>query len=157
MLPQEKHPDGDGPQSREPQSLAIGGCEQAPLEQMSCVQLFPSAEHATLPTTGTHVEPLNIWHSGQERTTHAPATHSVPVGHGSPQVKHPDSDRPHRKEPQSFVIEGCVHIPSTQMSRVHATVSSAQARPLDIGTHREPSRNWQGGHGVVSQTPASVQ
>ncbi len=55
--PQEKHPDGDVPHSREPQSLSSLGCTQVPSTHTSRVQVSASLAQATPFVTGTQRPP----------------------------------------------------------------------------------------------------
>lgn len=76
---------------------------------------------------------------------HTPDAQYCPATHPRPHVKQPDGESPHSREPQSLSRRGWAHAPSTQMSRVHVSVSSAHAIPLVTGTHRPPEKYWHGG------------
>jgi hypothetical protein len=145
-LPHAKHPDGDGPQARAPQSLATGGCVQAPAAQTSWVQAELSGVHPTLDATGTHATPFHCWHSGHG--VQRPAT-QLPMAHVGPQAAtHPLGDGPHSRLPQSLAIAGCVQTPPVQTSCVHWLESDGHEIPLLTGTQREPSKYWHAGHAM---------
>ena len=138
VAPHVKQPEGDGPQARAPQSLAIIGWVHAPAEQTSRVQATPSSVQPALDAIGTHAVPLHCWHSGhrvQRPVTHAPVA-QVPTPHDATQ---PEGEGPHSRVPQSFASAGWVHAPSMQTSWVQRLASSGQEMPLVTGTQRVPS------------------
>ncbi len=144
VRPQVKHPDGEMPHSRAPQSLSRGGCEHTPSTQTSRVHALVSSEHAMPLETGTHALPEGKVHGGQR--THTPASVQYPSVQGLHE-KHPDGDIPQVRPPQSFSIRGWVHAPLTQTSRVQAIASELHAVPSERGTHARPSQPMQSGHG----------
>lgn len=73
---------------------------------MSCVHALESGVQLTLPETGTHADPLHVWHSRHEVETQAPAEeHTYPLEQ-VPQVKQLEGDDPQALPPQSLAIRG---------------------------------------------------
>jgi phage-related protein len=104
-------------------AAVLFGCVQVPAAQRSSVQAFPSSAHAavwfawTQPVAGLHVSmvhSLRSLQSGPAPPRQAPPRQKSPVVHPLPSS-------------QDAVLFGCVQVPATHRSSVHAFPSSVQA------------------------------